>query len=64
MKNPRTLEEMFAITNKYAMAEEAILDTREQEKEKEWGHKDQPCSTKVLNKKMKADHSVNNVERS
>jgi hypothetical protein len=55
---------MFAITNKYAMAEEAILDTREQEKEKEWGHKDQPCSTKVLDKKMKADHSVNNVERS
>jgi hypothetical protein len=29
MKNPRTSEEMFAITNKYALAEEATLDTRE-----------------------------------
>jgi hypothetical protein len=28
MKNPRTLEAMFAITNKYALTEEATLDTR------------------------------------
>jgi hypothetical protein len=29
MKNPRTLEEMFAIGNNYTVAEEATLDTRE-----------------------------------
>jgi hypothetical protein len=29
IKNPRTLEAMFAITNKYALAKEATLDTRE-----------------------------------
>jgi hypothetical protein len=29
MKNPRTSEVMFAITNKYALVEEATLDTRE-----------------------------------
>jgi hypothetical protein len=39
MKNPRTSEEMLAISNKYALAEEATLDTREQ-KEKESGHVD------------------------
>jgi hypothetical protein len=35
MKNPRTPEEMLAIANKYALAEEATLDTWEQ---KESGH--------------------------
>jgi hypothetical protein len=29
MKTPRTSEAMFAIANKYALAEEATLDTRE-----------------------------------
>jgi hypothetical protein len=29
MKNPRTSEEMFTIANKYALAEDATLDTRE-----------------------------------
>jgi hypothetical protein len=29
MKNPRTSEAMLAIANKYALAEEATLDTRE-----------------------------------
>jgi hypothetical protein len=29
MKNPRTSEEMLAIANKYALAKEATLDTRE-----------------------------------
>jgi hypothetical protein len=38
MKNPKTSEEMLAITNKYALAEEATLDTREQKKKKESGH--------------------------
>jgi hypothetical protein len=38
MKNPRTSKKMFAIANKYALAEEATLNTREQKKEKESGH--------------------------
>jgi hypothetical protein len=37
MKNPMTSEEMFAIANKYALAEEETLHTREQ---KESGHTD------------------------
>jgi hypothetical protein len=39
MKNPRTSEEMFPIANKYALAKEVTLDTREQKKE-ESGHTD------------------------
>jgi hypothetical protein len=62
-KNPRTLEAMFAIANKYALAEEGTLDTREQKKEKESGHTDQPSSYKGHNKKRKEDCSVNMVER-
>jgi hypothetical protein len=38
MKNFRTSEEMLAIANKYALAKEATLDTREQKKDKELGH--------------------------
>jgi hypothetical protein len=60
MKNPRTLEQMLAITNKYTLAEEVTLDTREQ---KELGHMDQPSSSKGHNKKRKADHIVNVVKR-
>jgi hypothetical protein len=30
MKNPRTLEEMFYIADKYALARDATLDSREQ----------------------------------
>jgi hypothetical protein len=29
MKNPRALEQMFSIANRYALAEESTLDTRE-----------------------------------
>jgi hypothetical protein len=39
MKNIRPSEKMFAITNKYALAEEVTLDTWEQKKE-ESGHTD------------------------
>jgi hypothetical protein len=39
VKNPRTSEQMFSIANRYTMAEEATLDTREQ---KESNHLDQP----------------------
>jgi hypothetical protein len=64
MKNPKTSEAMFTICNKYSLAEEATLDTREQKKEKDSGHTDQPSSSKGHDKKRKADHSVNTVERS
>jgi hypothetical protein len=40
MKNPRTSEAMFTIANKYVLAEEVTLDTREQKKEKDSGHAD------------------------
>jgi hypothetical protein len=60
MKNPRTLKHMFSITNRYALAEEVTLDTREQKKES--GHPDQPSSSKGHNKKKKLDRSINAVE--
>jgi hypothetical protein len=63
MKNPRTSEEMLAIANKYAMAEEATLDTRDQKKDKELDHSDQPSTLKSNYKKRKADHFVANVYR-
>jgi hypothetical protein len=55
MKNPTMLEEMLAI------AEEATLDTREQKKDKELGHSDQPSTFKSHDKKRKADHSMANI---
>jgi hypothetical protein len=45
MKTPRTSEAMFTITNKYTLAKEVTLDTREQKKEKESGHTDQLSSS-------------------
>jgi hypothetical protein len=63
MKNPRTSEAMFAIANKDALAENVTLDTREQKKEKDTGHADQPSSSKCHDKKRKVDRSVNVVER-
>jgi hypothetical protein len=62
MKKPRTSEAMLAITNKYALDEEPTLDTREQKKEKDSGHVDQPSSSKGHDKKRKVDRSVNAVE--
>jgi hypothetical protein len=64
MKNPRMSEAMFAIANKYALAEEVTLDTREQKKKKDSDHVDQPSSSKGHDKKRKVDHSINTVERS
>jgi hypothetical protein len=40
MKNPKMSEAMFAITNKYDLAKERTLDTKEQKKEKDSGHVD------------------------
>jgi hypothetical protein len=60
MKNPKMSEAMFAVANKYALAEEVTLDTREQKKE--LGHMDQPSSSKGHDKKRKVDHSVNAAE--
>jgi hypothetical protein len=61
MKNPRMTEQMLAIANKYALAEEATIDTREQKKESV--HTDQPSSSKGHDKKRKADCSINAVVR-
>jgi hypothetical protein len=63
MKNPRTLEEILAIAKKYTLIEEVTLDTKEQKKEKESGHIDEPSLSKGHNKKRKVDRSINNVER-
>jgi hypothetical protein len=38
MKNPRTLDEMFYIANRYALVKEATLDNKEQKKQS--GHTD------------------------
>jgi hypothetical protein len=59
MKNPRVSEEMFYITNRYALDREATLDNREQ---KESGHTNEPSSSKGHDKKGKVDHSINAVE--
>jgi hypothetical protein len=63
MKNPRTSEEMFSIANKYAMAKEATLKTRESKKDKKSSHSDLPGTCKSNDKKGEADHLVANVER-
>jgi hypothetical protein len=57
MKNQRTSEEMLAIANKYTLAEEASLDTREQKKDKELDHSVQPSTSKSHDKKRKVDFS-------
>jgi hypothetical protein len=62
MKDPKTSEAMLTIANKYALVEEATLDTREQKKEKDSSHVDRPSSSKGHDKKRKADRSVNTVE--
>jgi hypothetical protein len=36
MKNPRTSEEMLAIANKYTLADEATLDTRDPKKDEDF----------------------------
>jgi hypothetical protein len=61
MKKPRTSEQMFSITNRYALAKEATLNTREEKKKS--GHPDQPSSSKGHNKKRKQDRSVNMIEQ-
>jgi hypothetical protein len=63
MKNPRTSEAMFAIANTYALAEEVTHHTREQMKEKDSGHVDQPSSSKGHDKERKVDRSITVVER-
>jgi hypothetical protein len=60
VKNPRMLEQMFSITNRYALAEEATVDTREQ---KESNHPYQPSSSKGHGKKRNLDRSINVVDR-
>jgi hypothetical protein len=63
MMNSKTSEAMFAISNRYALAEEVTLDTREQKKEKDSGHVDKPSSSKGHDKERKTYRSVNVVEQ-
>jgi hypothetical protein len=46
MKSPRTYEEMLVISNKYTLAEETILDSRDLKKDRELGHLDHPSTSK------------------
>jgi hypothetical protein len=62
MKNLKTSEAMFTIANKYTLAKEVTLDTREQKTENDLGHVDQPSLSKGHDKKRKADRSINAVE--
>jgi hypothetical protein len=62
MKNSRTSEEMLAIANKYSLAEDVTHNNREQKKEKELGHMDQPSSSKGHDSKRKVVHYINLVE--
>jgi hypothetical protein len=64
MKNPRTLEEMLAITNKYVLAEEATLNTKEAKKDKKSNHSNRAKTFKSNYKKRKHDRFVANVEQS
>jgi hypothetical protein len=61
MKNPMMSEEMFYTPNRYTLAEEPTLNSREQKKESD--HTDQPSSSKGHDKKRKPDRSVNVVKR-
>jgi hypothetical protein len=63
MKNPRTLEEMLAIANRYALAEEATLETRESRKDKKPSRLGRAGTSKSNDKKMKPDRMMANVER-
>jgi hypothetical protein len=60
-KGLRYSSSICKLTNKYTLAEEATLDTREQKELS--GHADQPSSSKGHDKR-KVDRSVNNVKRS
>jgi hypothetical protein len=53
MKNPKTSEAMFIIASKYALDEEATLNTRKQKKEKKLSHADQPLLSKGHDKREK-----------
>jgi hypothetical protein len=62
MKNPMTLEEMFAIANKYTLAEEVTLDNREAKKDKNQSHPDWPGTLNTNDKKRNHDRFVAIVE--
>jgi hypothetical protein len=51
MKNPRMSEEILTIANKYALAGEATLDTREQKKDKESDPRISPAPPRVMTRR-------------
>jgi hypothetical protein len=62
MKNLSSSKEMLAITNKYSLAEEVTLDSREDKKDKELSQLDRPDTSKNNDKNRKHDHSVASLE--
>jgi hypothetical protein len=63
MKNPRTSEEMLAIANKYALAEEATIGSKDSKKDKMPSQSGPSRTSKSNDKKRKFDCSVANVHR-
>jgi hypothetical protein len=63
MKNLSSSKEMLAITNKYSLAEEVTLDSREDKKDKELSQSDRLDTSKNNDKNRKHDHSVASLER-
>jgi hypothetical protein len=62
IKNPRTSKEMLDISNKYALAEEATLGSRESKKDKKPSQSSQLGTSKPNDKKRKPERLVANVE--
>jgi hypothetical protein len=62
MKNPKTLEKMLAIANKYTLEEEETPETRESKKDQKPSYSDRLGTSKSNNKNRKYDHSMANVE--
>jgi hypothetical protein len=53
-------EEMLAITNKHALADDATLDSKDTKKDKESSQSDRPGTSKNNDKKRRPDRSVAN----
>jgi hypothetical protein len=60
--DPRTPEEMLAITNKYALEEEVTLDNRDTKKDKVLCKSDLPDTSKNTDKKRKPYCSMAKIE--
>jgi len=62
-KDVRTCEELFFIANQYALAEEAVLKTRKNRRDRKTSHHEKHESSRTQDKKKKSDCEVMNIER-